>query len=263
MLTQKHKTNGSGMVLTERDVRLIHLVAEHRVLTRDQIRRFMGFGSITRINAVLLRLVTHTYLTRRWQPTLTGSRRAVYLLGSLGYEVLNGPGTKPPRQSPWLAHSDLFVEHELAINDVRLSFDSAHREGLSLLRWMRDRELRCLKWPVVADAYAEWVLGQASFAAFVEVDLGTESLTIWHKKVQGYLALTRDDRFSSVFGRRFFRVLVVAPSARRLANIKSVIQQYTDRVFWLTTRAALVRHGALRPIWKRPTGRSLLSLTTL
>jgi hypothetical protein len=246
------------MVLTDRDQQLIKLVEASGVLTRDQIWRSLKFGSLTRVNAILLRLVRFGYLHRRFQPTLTGSRRAVYLVGPLGWELLLGPSEVRPRSS-WEQRSDLFIEHQLAINDVRLSFEQAR--DLQLLRFLPESNLRNRALPIVPDAYLEWTHGKTTVAAFLEADLGTESRRRWTEKLRGYFSLTLGDRFTREFRRPTFDVLVVTTSEKRLANIRTLVAAHTDRVFLLTTRTALVSRGPLAPIWHRPKGVGLQSLT--
>jgi Replication-relaxation len=248
------------MVLTERDRRLIAQVNDFGVLTRDQLRQLCAFGSITRVNAILLRLVRAEYLRRRWRPTLTGSRYAVYLMGPRGHELLTGESLA--RRSSWGVRSDLFIEHQLLINDVRLAYQCASALGVLLTRWRSEVELRTAHLPIVPDAYLEWTFRQGGFSAFLEADLSTETRARWVGKIRGYLSLTVGERFHQEFGRRFFRVLIVVPNPQRVNALRQTISQYTDRVFWLTTREALVTQGPTAAIWQRPTGTTLHSLIT-
>jgi hypothetical protein len=251
---------GNAMVLTERDRELIKLAESYGVLTRDQIWRVLKFGSLTRVNAILLRLTRFGYLRRRFQPTLTGSRRALYLVGHLGWELLSGPSEGKVRSS-WEERSDLFLEHQLAINDVRLAFEAESSPEFRLVRFLSESNLRGRNLPIVPDAYLEWTHGKATTAAFLEADLGTESRKVWAEKLRGYFSLTLGDRFSREFGQPSFQVMVVTTSEKRLSNIRQLVAKHTDKVFLLTTRQAFVRHGPRAAIWQRPKGVELQSLT--
>jgi Replication-relaxation len=255
----KDKPNGSGMVLTSRDQHIVTLISKQGALTRAQIMRVVGFGSVARTNAVLLRLVRHNYLGVRTQATLRGRARHVYTLGPRGAELLAAPGVAPRR---FRECSDLFLEHRLAVNDIWAAFITAPAPFYRLARWLSEGELTALPLGIVPDGFAEYRVGVPSFAVFVEADLGTEVLKRWEKKVAAYLALAANGQFLKVFDRRFFRVLVVAPSPTRLENLRHTILKQTDRMFWLTTREELLTRGLFGTIWQRPADdvrRSLLS----
>lgn len=183
----------------------------------------------------------------------------MYLVGPLGWELLLGPAEARPRSS-WEERSDLFIEHQLAINDVRLAFEAAATFGVQLLRWLPESNLRGRNLPIIPDAYLEWTHGKATHAAFLEADLGTESRRRWTEKLRGYFSLTLGDRFTREFGKPTFDVLVVTTSEKRLGNIRNLVARHTDRVFLLTTRESLVRRGPTAAIWHRPKGAALESL---
>ena len=83
------KRSGSGMVLTERDRRVIADVASFQVLTRAQLTLLGHFSSKTRGNATLARLVRHGFLSRRHQPSVAGTSRALYFAGPAAQVLLN------------------------------------------------------------------------------------------------------------------------------------------------------------------------------
>lgn len=255
--TRKDKTTGSGMILTSRDQHIVNLVAGRGAVTREQITKAAGFGSVARTNAVLLRLTRHHYLSVRFQPTLKGNRRHVYTLGAAGAELLAEPNTSPRR---FRECSDLFLEHRLGINDVWVAFLTANLPAYELVDWRSEQQLAKLSLGLIPDGFAEYLLSQHSYTVFVEVDRGTETLARFDRKVEAYLKLTLGGQFQNIFSRRFFRVLVVAPSVARLENIRSVIRKRTDRVFWLTTRDELVASGPFATIWRRPATSDLQSL---
>ena|SRR5437867_3063685 len=95
---------------------------------------------------------------------------------------------------------------------------------------------------------------------FLEVDMGTEALSIWKQKTAYYLQLAISGEFAQRFRQAHFRVLVVANSDRRLANIRGTISQSTDKIFWFATLENIKRVGLWSPIWLRPNGDQRLSL---
>lgn len=242
--------SGSAMVLTDRDRRIVESVADFELLTREQLARHHRFGSVTRVNAVLLRLVRHGYLRTRHQPSVAGSRRLTYLLGPAGAVVL--AGSAATARDRWSHASDLFAEHRLLVNDCRLAFEHAGKPGFELVRWLSEATLRAMPLGLVPDGYGEYAVDGKRFGVFLEADNGTESSARWAGKAQAYCELAAGGRTADLLGRQFFRVLVVAPSPRRADNIRREILRRTDRIFWLATRADLLAHGPLAPIWRRP-----------
>ncbi len=95
---------------------------------------------------------------------------------------------------------------------------------------------------------------------FLEVDLGTEALSVWQQKTATYLQLAVSGEFLKRFRQSQFRVLVVANSDRRLANIRSLVAKSTDKVFWFATLESINRDGFWSPVWLRPTGEQRQSL---
>ena len=99
---------------------------------------------------------------------------------------------------------------------------------------------------------------------FLEVDLGHEGRKVWKQKIDGYLRYARSGHFEQQFGLARFRVLVLANSERRLASIRSVAAQQTDKLFWFSTlsitNAVQNREGFWSPVWLRPQGDERLAL---
>src|SRR5258706_4316287 len=89
---------------------------------------------------------------------------------------------------------------------------------------------------------------------FLEVDLGSEALSVWQQKTASYLQLAVSGEFLKRFRQLQFRVLVVANTDRRLANIRSTVAKSTDKIFWFTTPESINREGIWSQVWLRPTG---------
>jgi hypothetical protein len=252
---------GKGMVLTERDRAVLRDVAELELVSRPQFQRRKHFGSRTRANAVLARLVRFGYLATRRQPVVGGSRRVLYHLGPVGQELLgiDSNGNLKGRRMKQL--SDLFIEHHLRTNDVRLGFWVAAHPQYSFDRWITDAALRPLNLGLVPDGYVEYRHSGLSFAAFVELDLGTETLGRWEGKTREYLKLAYSGAFRSAFKHHYFRVLVITSSPGRLQSLQKTIGRITPKIFWLTTIDDVYRDGPMGLIWHRPQGTTLHSLT--
>jgi hypothetical protein len=77
-------------MLTERDHRLVALVARFRLLSRDQLMALAPFGSLTRANTRLAALVRMRALARKNVPVYPGhgSAQALYHLGRKAREVV-------------------------------------------------------------------------------------------------------------------------------------------------------------------------------
>jgi len=259
--TTRGRPSGSGMALTERDRRIVGEVARLGILTREQVARHLRFGSVTRANAVLLRLHRHGYLRRRTQPTVLGSRRQAYVVGPAGQALLDGAFDARTRDArAWGDRSDLFVEHELHVNDVRLAFEDLAAPAYRLLGWRTAADLKAMALGIVPDGFLEYESGGRAFAAFVEADLGTETRARWRGKVEAYCDLAFSGRFASAFGRTYFRVLVVTTTAARAASIAGEVARQTDRIFRLSTFAQLRESGPLAAIWRTPTAADALAL---
>src|SRR5262249_27709999 len=110
------------------------------------------------------------------------------------------------------------------------------------------------------DGYLEIAAKEATRAMFLELDRGTEALKVWQQKIAYYLQLALSGVFQQQFRQPQFRVLVVANTERRLANIRSTVAKSTDKIVWFTTLDAIKRDGFWSPIWLRPLGDQRQSL---
>ena len=257
----KDNMGGKAIALTERDIDVIKDVADFGLMSREQIRRRHQFGSVTRVNATLLRLVQHGYLSRRFQPSLTAWRRALYFIGPAGEAVLPMRRDLPGERRRHAHWSDLFVEHQLQVNDVRLRFMELHEDGYRFDQWLAEFELRNVGLDMIPDGLVHYGWAGRAFTAFIEVDRGTESLPRWRHKTRAYLDLAFSGRYEAIFKRRYFRVLVVTPSDRRLNSLGREIAKQTTQIFWLTTFNDLLERGPLAGVWRRPANLQLHALT--
>jgi hypothetical protein len=114
--------------------------------------------------------------------------------------------------------------------------------------------------PLIPDGYFEIQTSGAPIAHFVEVDLGTESGKVWERKIDLYLKLATSGEFARLFHRDRFRVLVTAPTERRLGNLRAAVQKQTTKLFYFIDNKTIYRDGIYAPQWLRPEGADRQSL---
>lgn len=247
--------NDRGLVLQPRDRRLLEELAVMRVVDREQVKIVAGFGSTTRVNARLLRLTQVGLLKRLFVGTRAGGVKALYALSLKGARAVGVPLRGPQRRNDEAIIADFFVAHQLAINEVycRLKF-RALPPGISFRRWMAFWEPITQGLKLIPDGYVELATPAQTVRAFLEVDLGTESLAIWKEKVRQYLRLAVSGEFERRFGEERFRVLVIAHSERRQHSIRGTVATLTDKLFWFADEKSVCEKDFFGPIWFRPKG---------
>jgi hypothetical protein len=244
-----------GVILQERDRNLLSELAVMRIIDRDMARIVAGFGVARRTNFRLRQLTQAGLLRRFFVGSVAHGRKAVYTLSPKGTQLVNARLGGIHRASGRLVVGDTFVEHQTGINRIYLAVK--HRpvpNGVHLRRWITFRQSISEAIKLTPDAYFELDAGPNARAMFLEVDLGTEALKEWQKKTASYLQLALSGEFLKRFRQPQFRVLVVANSEKRIANIRATIAKSTDKIFWFTTFNNIHRDGLWLPVWLRPTG---------
>lgn len=251
-----------GIVLQERDWHLLAELAVMRIIDREMTKVVAGFGSTTQVCLRLLELTRAGFLRRFFVGTIGGGRKAVYTLAPKGADLVSAKLGGIERPSNRLVVGDLFVEHQDGINQIYLAlkYRPVPRPDVRLIRWRTFLQSISEAIKLTPDGYLELTHGDSIRAMFLEVDLGTEALKIWQQKAAYYLQLAVSGEFQKRFRRPQFRVLVVANSERRLANIRATVVKATDKIFWLTTLESINRDGFWSPIWLRPSGDQRQSL---
>jgi hypothetical protein len=249
--------NAPRLVLQTRDRDLLRILDIFRVVDRDQAAVLGPFGSITRANARLLQLTTAGLLTRLTVGTVRGGHKHLYARTRQGAAVVGHPYRIPP----WSAHSPIIagqplLEHQLRLNGLYLSLYRAARDtGWVIHRW---RTFTAPAVPsasaVIPDAYVEIARGDRQRAFFIEVDLATEPLSTWRRKAARYVALAHSGAFAPTFGPPQFGVVVLLPSERRLATVRTTIAGVTSKLFFLTTFDRADNGPLTSATWWRPTG---------
>ena len=255
------------MQLTPRDKQIIEAVHHYRVLRQDQLAQLF-FGSKAAAQRVLVRLYDHGFLERRFVPVLSGRSPTFYVLDRRGADLLRAELGYD--ELTWYHSSkDLktdFLEHMLAINDVRIAVVRAcQRLGYPLVTWLGESELRTdydhVRVPgqsrpvsVIPDGYFAIDTPRGRAHCFLELDRGTMTTARFRTKVEAYIAYYRSGGYQARFGAKGLRILTVTLSQARLDNLRrataSVGGGHASR-FWFGVHGRLTPDTVLdQPVWQ-------------
>lgn len=251
-----------GVVLQDRDRHLLSELGVMRIMDLELVRVVAGFDAIRRANRRLLKLTQSGLLKRFFIGSVACGRKAVYTLSPKGTELIQANLGGVNRPSNRLIVGDTFIEHQMAINQIYviLRYRALPPTCSRPRRWLAFYDSISEAIKLRPDAYFELETGPATRAMFLEVDRGTEALSVWRQKTNYYLHLAVSGEFQNRFHQPQFRALVVASSERRLLNIRATVLKSTDKIFWFTTSDDINRDGFWSPIWLRPTGDQRQSL---
>jgi hypothetical protein len=185
-------------------------------LDREQAKIVAGFGSTTRANTRLLELSRAGLLRRCFLGTTAGGTKALYILSPKGAQAVGVPFRGPHRRKDETLIADFFIEHQLCINEIycSLKFRPIPSPGVTFKRWRSFQEPVTPSIRMIPDGYVELETPSSPLAAFLEIDLGNESLKVWKEKTSNYLQLAVLGECERRFGQSRFRVLVIAHSER-------------------------------------------------
>jgi hypothetical protein len=254
--------NRRGIVIQERDRQLLRELALMRVIDREQAKCVAGFVSTRRANSRLLILTQAGLLRRFFLGTKGGGQKALYALSRNGAKLVDVPFRGPRRAQDEVLVADFFVTHQLSINQLycALKFRPIPVAGTAFAKWLSFYEPLEDGSRLIPDGYVEIVSPEKSLAAFFEVDLGHEGLSVWKSKVETYLRYAVSGEFAKRFGLPQFRVLVLANSERRMHSLRAATASLTDKIFWFSTIEAVMREGFWSSAWLRSTGDGVQSL---
>jgi len=257
------------MVLTPRDVSIILSVYENRFLRRDQIQRlYFGHASRVACGARIKKLYEHKFLDRLVKPVEVGSHQLVYALDKRGADVVAASLEIDRHKIRWNRANNrvefLFLEHTLGVSEFRVCLDVAlagRREELLFYQRGDKTHLRRIsvtgakkKYFVVApDAFFGIQSGRGKHIFFLEVDMGTETLSRFSEKVTAYKRYWKSRQYTEEYGFNHFRVLTVAESERRLGNLIQATGRAGGRqMFLFTTFTAIQSDSPLGSVWLSP-----------
>lgn len=250
------------LVLQQRDLVLLKALSLLRIVDREQARMICGFGSLTRVNARLLKLRRAGLLKRFFFVSAEGGKRAIYSLTKRSAILIGSKLNEIHRPTDSFLLGDKFVAHQLALNEVYCAclFREPRPDGITVRRWRTFRKPLSPSYSLVPDAYFEIHSVDSVRPMFLEVDLGTEGLTVWNKKIEQYLSFATSGEFARLFHSNRFSVLVVAASEGRLQSLRACIRKTTAKLFYLTTLEKIKEHGFWHSVWFRPEGEQTQSL---
>jgi hypothetical protein len=244
----------AGIVIQERDRHLFRELALMRVIDREQATIVGKFGSASRTNRRLHQLAQAGLLRRFFLGANGAGRKALYVLSRKAAQAFDLPYRGLQRRKDEVLVTDLFVQHQLAVNQVYCAVKySTLPVGVVFGRWIPFTAPLSATLPLIPDGYVEITTPTGAVAAFLEVDRGPETLKVWQEKVRKYIALANSGQFEPAFHQSRFRVLVVATSERRMLSIRKTVAAMTDKVFWFATLDSLPNGGFFRAVWLRPT----------
>lgn len=257
------------MILTARDISIILCVYENRFLRRDQIQRLhFPNSSVSACNMRMKKLEEHHFLDRLVKPVASGSAQAAYALDKRGADVVAATLEIDRRKVRWNRSNNrvewLFMDHTLGISEFKVCLDVAlaiRREELLFYQRGDKSHLRRIsmtgakkKYFVVApDAFFGIQTGRGKCIFFLEVDLGTETLSRFAEKVTAYKRYWKSHQYTEEYGFNNFRVLTVCESDRRLANLRQATGKVGGRqMFLFTTFSAIQKNSPLGSVWLSP-----------
>jgi hypothetical protein len=247
-------SDARAIVVQDRDRQLLHELAVLRVADREQLKVVAGFGSTTRANCRFLALSRAGLLRRFFLGTVGGARKALYALSPKGAQVAQVPYRGPRRRQDEVLVADFSVMHQLAVNRVYclVKYEPIPVPGARFVRWVAFHEPLESGLAFIPDGFFEIAAEKQGMGAFLEVDLGHESRTVWRGKVEAYLRYALSGLCAEGLGQSRFRTVVIADSDRRVASLRMATAEITEKIFWFTTFEAIEREGFWSPIWQRP-----------
>lgn len=244
------------LLLQPRDLHLLKEAATLKVFDRIQAQICAGFHSTARANTRLPKLVSAGLLHRYFVATENGGKKSIYSLTPKGASVAEVTFSGIKRNRDKLLIGDLFIAHQLHINDIYLEvkYKTQPKQIVQFKQWLTPKAPLSSSAPIVPDAFFQVQSAERTISSFLECDLGGESGKVWLQKIEAYLAFATTGEFQRTFGEQQFRVLVVTTTDRRVRLIRSLVLRYTDKIFWLSTFESINRNGFWSAVWFRPQG---------
>ena len=284
----RRATQPPPVALQPRDLALLEDVRRYRLLTTSQLELLrsgdddeaLRFPSRLPLTRRLKLLFHNRYLGRIARPLAEGSREPVYVLDREGARLLSLQGEPVRARSASQLPKALALEHLLAINQLRLSFEVACiarsqrltgdvAPSVELLTWRSSHEAkfslpslpksgeRIGKLTLIPDGLLVLRLTKAGqvqrLFCFVEVDLGSETSRVLAAKCRLYYRYWQEGGFAREYHlppQVGFRVLLVAPTRRRAVTILGAVRElpHGRGMFWVGEAEATPQQ-VLEPVW--------------
>ena len=223
-----------------------------RVLDREQAKTVAAFRSTTRANVRLLTLTRAGLLRRFFLGSGANGRKALYALSAKGAHLVGVPTRGPRRRNDEVLVADSYIQHQLSVNEIYCALKFGPLPpGIAFKRWIPFFAPLSGTARFIPDGYVELDTPSGTLAAFLEVDLGHETLRMWKQKIKNYLDFAVSGDYERQFGQTKFRVLVVGNSERRLHSIRGAAGAQTAKLFWFADLHALHVEGPFASVWRR------------
>ncbi len=267
------ETKRPSMRLTPRDSHILEAIHTFDGVLSDQQIKRLFFSGTTQMQLRMRLLYQHGYVSRPGRRKRASLPAMVYWLDERGAAYVAGLSGIPldefsyRREPKWVQ-----LEHDLAVNDLRISVMEACRgiPGFSLQEWIPQGEfwsqpdkvrftlpngkagVRCIR----PDGYCVLQQGDYTARLLFELDRATEDNPRFaREKVIPGIAYLRSDAYKRRFGFASGRWLVITTSERRLRNMKrqaEVAAGNDAKFFYFTTLAEVSPTTLLTtPIWWR------------
>src|SRR5437660_1193631 len=144
---RRHRFRKPTLVLQERDREIVRLIADHRVMTSEEIQALID-GSDQAILRRLQKLYHGGYLDRPRQQLQRGNGKMVYALGQRGATVFTRESGNPPSKIDWAEKNRQigvrYLEHALMVSRFRtvMTLASRLRGDVAIETWRQGDELR-------------------------------------------------------------------------------------------------------------------------
>lgn len=271
-LFRRATKNLPPLALTERDLDILELVADYRLLNTPQLQALVN-GHPRSIANRLSKLFHHGYLDRpmhQLQLRIENHSPIIYSLSAKGVRTLAEQRLRQDlveRHFRRVSHvKGLYLAHAVMISQFRacLTLACHQRDDISLTRWQIPEQrlarvnLSGYQVPVIPDAFFSLSRDGYSVHFFLEADRGTMSQGRFLRKLQAYWQV-RQTQLAG-FPVSVFRVLTVASSPGRAANLLHASRQAdpnqkgslmfyfcSESAYSLEEPSALLTH-----IWRSP-----------
>ncbi len=259
------------MQLTPRDTDILEAIYRFRVMRQDQIHTLFFGKSRTASQRRLELLYDHGFIDRRFLTV-----RASYLLSPVLY-ILDKRGVAHLRaergdetmrwQTSDKQIGQQFLEHTLAINDVRIAITLAcRRADYSVLIWYGESDLKNdfdrvpaldatglrKVTSLIPDSYFVLNTPRGIAHFFLELDRGTMTLQRFQNKALAYWAYYQSGAYERRYQTKSLRVLTVTITGKRRENLWQATQKAVESTrFWFGVLNDISNQTVLNtPIWQ-------------
>lgn len=257
------------LALTERDKEIIRDVYRFRFLTSGQLaERF--FPSKSKADRRLRLLYDHGYLDRIVRPSERGSSELIYVFSTKSADLLAQERGIQKSELSWKPSfnkvSPHTLEHEIDIVRFHLAIDRSIREtpGTTWSSWqsrltlrskpdwrLYDRQKAAKRNLQIPDAFLTIQTPKGKTGFFLEMDRGTESATVFARKLVAYEVAHSAGDVRNATGLQACRILTVATSVRRVETLMAVAQERSNRLlFWFIDDSKLQSNLLTDCLWR-------------